>query len=1273
VSFRINDIDGDSVVKVTAFDENGPIEIQLVGGGLKLNLSNDDDVPGNETAASQGGYQPDNSPDYSVLVTIPGPVSQIVILHTLDGSANSGINITDVYFDAPVLDTDEGPGNDTLIGGAGDDLIYGEQGDDSIEGNSGNDTLFGDSPAEGTSIGPNLIVNGSFEDTSGMATTGYGFEGEGEIPGWTDANGQDIDVHNDDRGGVEPTDGYNWLDLEASPGNNLVGQNIAGVQDGETYRLTFFAGDDKHKPQSDDTGENLIKVFWGGQLVGTVDPEPGKMTEYTFDLEGGAGNGNNRLEFKGTGKEDNIGASIDSVSLFLLDEPAGTGGNDTILGGDGNDFIDGQGGNDSLSGDNGNDTLIGGEGDDTILGGKGNDSLIGGTGDDSLYGGSGNDTLEGGEGDDLLVTGNSNVADGGTGKDTILGSIGKDTLRGGDDDDIINGNKGDDLIEGGTGNDTLIGGVGADSMSGGDDRDTFVLANATEGDGDTVDGGAGGDDFDTLDLRNVGPFRIIDQTIDTDGNSTSGTVQFLDVDGHVTGTMTFTEIETILGTPVNGIVDGEESGEVMVLGYDDANLPTNGGGDRITTGDDTIEGNGGNDYIDGDGGNDTIRGGAGDDTLVGGTGNNLLEGGAGDDVFVGGAGADTFQGNNGQDNLDYSASGAAVNVNLTTGALSGGDAANDSIAGGIDGVIGSAFNDTLTGFDQSGSTSADTYTNELFGMGGNDNISGLGGNDLLDGGDGDDVVDGGAGNDTIIGGDGNDTVDGGDGDDFIDTRNSTLISSPDEGVAYPDDPTTTDDENALFSYTADTDPNNDRDSVLGGAGNDTILTGDDDDTIDGGAGDDVIDAGVDDDSVDGGEGDDSIQGSEGNDTIDGGAGDDTIYGGLSPDNLIFPLQTVYELENDGINTAVDPNPDNNSDLLRGGGGDDLIFGQDDNDTLEGGDGDDTLDGGIDNDILIGGAGDDVLTGGQGNDTYVINPGDGADTITDFLNQTGANDDGDPTNNDFVNLSGFYNAGTLAAVNNADSDPSNDFGNALAMLRADAADGTIDGIIGAIDYSGEIGDINLTIENGGDTVNPVDLTIENTAVPCFVKGTMIATIGGGVSVEMLKMGDKVITRDNGIQEIRWIGSRKVAAVAKMAPVKIAAGAMGKNEQDLWLSPNHRVLKTGAELDLLFETNEVLVAAKHLVGQAGITQVSGGEVEYFHILFDDHQIILSNELWTESFHPGQEGMGAFDDDVRQEILYLFPHLLDGGDCASYGDTARTVLKAYEARLLTASHRA
>ena len=58
------------------------------------------------------------------------------------------------------------------------------------------------------------------------------FVGNGAIPGWTDANGEAIDVHNDDRGGVLPTDGDNWLDLEASPGNNLIGGGGGGYGGG---------------------------------------------------------------------------------------------------------------------------------------------------------------------------------------------------------------------------------------------------------------------------------------------------------------------------------------------------------------------------------------------------------------------------------------------------------------------------------------------------------------------------------------------------------------------------------------------------------------------------------------------------------------------------------------------------------------------------------------------------------------------------------------------------------------------------------------------------------------------------------------------------------------------------------------------------------------------------------------------------------------------------------------------------------------------------------
>ena len=145
---------------------------------------------------------------------------------------------------------------------------------------------------------------------------------------------------------------------------------------------------------------------------------------------------------------------------------------------------------------------------------------------------------------------------------------------------------------------------------------------------------------------------------------------------------------------------------------------------------DSLYGGDGHDSLMGDEGNDSISGDAGNDTLSGGAGKNVLYGGTGDDRFIGGAGADTFYGGADQDNLDYSASGSAVNVNLNTGSLSGGDAGNDSIGSGIDGVYGSAFNDSLTGFDLQGTGAGDIFTNQFCGNAGDDTISGMGGNDV---------------------------------------------------------------------------------------------------------------------------------------------------------------------------------------------------------------------------------------------------------------------------------------------------------------------------------------------------------------------------------------------------------------------------------------------------------------------------------------------------------------------------------------------------------------
>jgi len=853
VAFRVNDIDGDGVVRISAFDENGePVEVILTAGS-NLTTNDTDAVAGDDTAASTGGYMNDDAAEYSVLVEIPGPVSDIVIEHAQDGANNSGVNITDVYFDAPVAMAPEGPGNDTLNGGEGDDLIFGETGDDSITGGSGNDTLFGDDAGHPTPIGPNLIVNGSFEDTSGMTPTGYGFVGAGAIPGWTDASGETIDIHDDGRGNVDPTDGTNWLDLEASPGNNRVGQDVAGVSDGQSYLLTFDAGDSSSKPDTG-AGENLIKVYWGGELIDTIDPEHGQMDSYEFVVTGGAGDGSNRLEFEGTGAEDNVGASVDSVSLALLAGETGPAGNDTIDGEDGDDVIAGQGGDDSLDGGDGDDTIDGGEGDDTIAGGLGNDEIT------DL------------EGDNLIST-------------------------------------------------------------------------------------------------------------------------------------------------------------------------------------------------------------------------------------------------------------------------------------GVDGL-------------------------------------------------------------------------------------------PDRG--FP------------FLGNADSDPEDDRDTVTTGAGDDTITTGDDDDVIHAGNGDNVIDAGYDDDDITSGSGADLITSGEGSDTVSAGDGDDTIYGGLGPG-----LGLSANLIDDNVNPFNnDPILDNGDDLIDGGAGDDLIFGEDDNDTIDGGAGNDTLDGGVDDDVITGGAGDDQIIGGQGADT--LEGGTGNDTFTvgtftdpifgdDYTEGLGdvitGGEDADDGDIDVLDLTG---GGPLEVIFDDAIDPTGESGESGTVIYyTDASQTTVKG--------------TLTFKE-----------IEN-VIPCFTPGAMIATPRGEVPVESLREGDRVITRDNGIQEIRWIGRRTLnrqdlAEAPNLKPILIRAGSLGHGlpERDMLVSPQHRVLIAGKRTQLYFDESEVLVAARHLVNTGSIQTVDTLRTTYIHFMFDRHEVVLSDGAWTESFQPGDQSLGSMGAETRGEILALFPELGTVQGLAGYG-AARRSLKAHEARLL------
>lgn len=187
----------------------------------------------------------------------------------------------------------------------------------------------------------------------------------------------------------------------------------------------------------------------------------------------------------------------------------------------------------------------------------------------------------------------------------------------------------------------------------------------------------------------------------------------------------------------------------------------------------------------------------------------------------------------------------------------------------------------------------------------------------------------------------------------------------------------------------------------------------------------------------------------------------------------------------------------------------------------------------------------------------------------------------------------------------------------------------------------------------------------TTVPCFVKGTRIRTPDGEKLVENLEVGDLVDTRDHGPQPIRWIGNRTVPAKDNHTPIVIEAGTFGHHDR-LVVSPQHRVLLTHWMSELMFGEDEVLVAAKDLVNGVSVRELPGGEVTYFHILFDDHQIVWSEGLLTESFLPGPQVMSCLDTAVRDEVLSLFPEI-DPDTHHGYGPSARPGLRAFEARAL------
>ena len=1238
VNFNVLDIENGGTVKL--FDENGDLIAELpltttADGGTGVMDVNVDDVSRMEISINGSGaidnicfITPEAEGDGVVEGTNDGELIDVAYLGDPDGDQidNNDALLPGENGDDDIVDAFGG--DDTILAGEDDDEIYAGSGNDTVEGGAGNDVIYGDSNYAGAGAG------------------------------------------------VLGRESLNWSDAAAENGGTL--DNTGFTQNTGNVDVTFSVPVETHVTTSSETDTQAVSgIDTGDETINassslySLANGQSSFAKYQLDFS-------NEVENVSFRVNDVDGDGVVRVRAYDADgneiEIDLSGGNNVTLsdsgGAAGADMIDSNGGY-APDDSNAYSTLV------------------------SIAGPVAKITIEHVQnGPDTSGVNITDVFFDAPIVDT--GEDGNDDLDGGDGNDIIYGEGGDDTVTGGAGEDQLFGGEG---------RDTFIGGN----DGDTVDGGSSGDDFDVLDLRGEGPFRVVDQTTDSNGNGTDGIVEFLDTDGNVTGTLNFTEIEQILGDQVvvdpdapiafddEATTDEDTSVTIDVLEND-----TDPNGDPLTVvsataengtvvinedgtltytpdadfnGDDTItyviadpDGNSDEGAVlvsvapindDPDARDDVAETPVNTPVVIPVLANDIdVDGDAlrvtvatSDDgaVVINPDGTIEFSPNPGFE-------GAATISYTITDDNGGTDTAEVVVLvgnAGPDGIVDGTSDDDVIDLDYMDDPQGDMIDNndellpgegpnddivlagagddvvlagegddDVFGEDGDDALFGEAGDDLLDGGAGDDVLDGGIGNDTIIGGDGNDSVDGGDGDDIIDTSGSNPL--PDLG--YP----------GLFP--ADDDPFDDRDTVSGGAGNDTITTGDDRDVIFGGDGQDTIDAGIDDDTIFGDDGDDRIVGGEGNDTISGGAGDDTIYAGIDPD---LGLPDNLDIEDDGTGPfGPDLVPNNGQDIVSGGDGNDTIFGADDDDILSGDAGDDFIDGGFDDDIIDGGTGNDTIIGGQGVDQ--LSGGDDRDTFIV--------DDGDEALGDIID--GGSGGDDFDTLDLTGSGPFN-----ITYTSADQEDGFVDFL------------------NGDGTVKgTLQFTEIENIVPCFTPGTLIATARGELPVEELEVGDKIITRDNGIQELRWIGAKRLDGLAlqkepHLQPVLVQKGSLGNNlpERDMLVSPNHRMLVNNDRVSLYFEDNEVLVSAKHLVNPSeGVQSVQSVGVTYIHFMFDNHEVVLANGAWTESFQPGDYSLKGLGNAQRNEIFELFPDLKGTHGREAYS-SARLTLKKHEAKML------
>lgn len=193
--------------------------------------------------------------------------------------------------------------------------------------------------------------------------------------------------------------------------------------------------------------------------------------------------------------------------------------------------------------------------------------------------------------------------------------------------------------------------------------------------------------------------------------------------------------------------------------------------------------------------------------------------------------------------------------------------------------------------------------------------------------------------------------------------------------------------------------------------------------------------------------------------------------------------------------------------------------------------------------------------------------------------------------------------------------------------------------------------------------------QTTDLACFARGTRIETATGFVAVEDLRDGMLIETMDHGLQPVRRVLSKVVDGRGALAPVEFGAGVLG-NVRALRVSPHHRMVVSGWRAELLTGEPEVLAAAADLVDGARVQVAAVERVEYFHLLFDRHEIIFAEGAATESYHPFADDAAELSPATLAELEAVFPDMGRAfWEGTLLGGTARPCASRDEAALLLA----